>query len=101
MGGDGPSDSSLQANTVLQRRYKILGVLGGGGMGTVYQARDLNFPDVRKLVAVKEMLNPTTDPSLHASTLKTFQREANILATLNHPAIPKIFDFFDQSAHFI
>lgn len=97
MGGDGPADNSLQANTVLQRRYKILGVLGGGGMGTVYQARDLNFPDVRKLVAVKEMLNPTTDPALHASTLKTFQREANILATLNHPAIPKIFDFFDQN----
>ncbi|MEZ4666914.1 MAG: serine/threonine-protein kinase [Anaerolineae bacterium] len=97
MNGDGSIDNSLQANTVLQRRYKVLGVLGGGGMGTVYQARDLNFPDVRKLVAVKEMLNPTTDPALHASTLKTFQREANILATLNHPAIPKIFDFFDQN----
>lgn len=100
-GGDGLIESNsgngLPANTVLQRRYKILGVLGGGGMGTVYQARDLNFPDVRKLVAVKEMLNPNTDPNLHASTLKTFQREANILATLNHPAIPKIFDFFDQN----
>ncbi len=97
MGGEDSTDSSLQANTVLQRRYKVLGVLGGGGMGTVYQARDLNFPDVRKLVAVKEMLNPTTDPTIHASTLKTFQREANILATLNHSAIPKIFDFFDQN----
>jgi len=43
------------------------------------------------------MLNPSTDSALHASTLKTFQREANILATLNHPAIPKIFDFFDQN----
>lgn len=96
-GGSAPTDGALQANTVLQRRYKILGVLGGGGMGTVYQARDLNFPDVRKLVAVKEMLNPSTDPALQASTLKTFQREANILATLNHPAIPKIFDFFDQN----
>ncbi|MBZ0293726.1 MAG: serine/threonine protein kinase, partial [Anaerolineae bacterium] len=89
--------SSLQANTVLLARYKILGVLGGGGQGSVYQARDLNFPDVRKLVAVKEMLNPATDPNLRASTLKTFQREANILATLSHPAIPKIFDFFDQN----
>jgi eukaryotic-like serine/threonine-protein kinase len=95
--GGGSNNGSLPPNTILQRRYKILGILGGGGMGTVYQARDLNFPDVRKLVAVKEMLNPTTDPALHASTLKTFQREANILATLNHPAIPKIFDFFDQN----
>lgn len=87
--------NSLQAGTVLLARYKILGVLGGGGQGAVYQARDLNFPDVKKLVAVKEMLNPATDPSLRASTIKTFQREANILATLSHPAIPKIYDFFD------
>lgn len=89
--------NSLQANTVLLARYKILGVVGGGGQGSVYQARDLNFPDVRKLVAVKEMLNPATDPNLRASTLRTFQREANILATLSHPAIPKIFDFFDRN----
>ncbi len=91
------SYSSLQANTVLLARYKILGVVGGGGQGSVYQARDLNFPDVRKLVAVKEMLNPATDPNLRASKLRTFQREANILATLSHPAIPKIFDFFDRN----
>ena len=94
---NGNFSNSLQANTVLLARYKILGVLGGGGQGSVYQARDLNFPDVRKLVAVKEMLNPATDANLRASTLKTFQREANILATLSHPAIPKIFDFFDQN----
>lgn len=87
--------NSLQANTVLLARYKIIGVLGGGGQGAVYQARDLNFPDVRKLVAVKEMLNPATDPNLRAATLKTFQREANILAMLSHPAIPNIYDFFD------
>ncbi len=87
--------NSLQANTVLLARYKIIGVLGGGGQGAVYQARDLNFPDVQKRVAVKEMLNPATDPNLRAATLKTFQREANILAMLTHPAIPKIYDFFD------
>ncbi|MCB9454903.1 MAG: serine/threonine-protein kinase [Anaerolineaceae bacterium] len=98
--GDSSSDNSLQANSVVHRRYKILGILGQGGMGAVYQARDLNFPDVHKLVAIKEMLNPATDPAIHNSTLKLFQREANILATLNHPAIPKIFDFFDQNERF-
>lgn len=97
MNGGNNQSNSLQANTVLLARYKILGVLGGGGQGSVYQARDLNFPDVRKLVAVKEMLNSATDVNLRASTLKTFQREANILATLSHSAIPKIFDFFDQN----
>jgi len=88
---------TLPPNTVLLKRYKILGVVGGGGMGTVYQARDLTFPDVRRLVAVKEMLTPSTDRALREQTLQTFRREANILATLQHPAIPKIYDFFDQN----
>ncbi len=91
----GPNDTTLKPNSVLHNRYKIMGVLGGGGMGTVYQARDLNFPDVRKLVAIKEMLLLSNEPAVRASALKTFRREANILATLSHPAIPKIFDFFD------
>jgi serine/threonine protein kinase len=95
MEGDSTNDAALKANFVLHNRYKIMGVLGGGGMGTVYQARDLNFTDVRKLVAIKEMQTVATDAALRASMLKTFRREANILATLNHPAIPKIFDFFD------
>lgn len=93
--GDGSQDSSLKANVVLQNRYKILGVLGGGGMGTVYQARDLMFTEAKRLVAIKEMQTLVTDQNLRKSMLKTFQREANILASLSHPAIPKIFDFFD------
>lgn len=94
-GGDNSQDTSLKPNHVLHNRYKIMGVLGGGGMGTVYQARDLNFTDVRKLVAIKEMQTQVSDGALRASMLKTFRREANILATLSHPAIPQIYDFFD------
>lgn len=96
MEGDSRNDQSLKDNAVLLSRYKVMGVLGGGGMGTVYQARDLHFPDAYRLVAIKEMQALATDPALRASTLKTFQREANILATLSHSAIPKIFDFFDD-----
>lgn len=99
--GSVPDDSQLEgalkANTVLMSRYRILGVIGGGGMGTVYQARDLHFPDAKRFVAIKEMQSNTMDPNLRAQTFKTFQREANILATLSHPAIPKIFDFFDTN----
>ncbi|MEP7291034.1 MAG: serine/threonine-protein kinase [Chloroflexota bacterium] len=94
-GGDDSQDTTLKANFVLQNRYKIVAVLGGGGMGTVYQARDLNFTDVRRLVAIKEMHTLATDGALRASMLKTFRREANILAALSHPAIVKIYDYFD------
>ncbi len=95
--GNDPSQmtNALKANFILHNRYKIMGVLGGGGMGTVYQARDLNFTDVKRLVAIKEMHSLSADPALRGSMMKTFQREANILATLSHPAIPKILDFFD------
>ncbi len=88
---------SLKPNTILINRYRILRMLGGGGQGAVYQCRDLNFPDAKRLVAIKEMHYPSGDPNLRSATMATFQREANILATLSHPAIPKIFDFFDQN----
>lgn len=94
---DNASGSALETNTILLSRYKIEGQLGGGGQGAVYQARDLNFPDSRRLVAIKEMHVANNDVNVRASTMKTFQREANILATLNHPAIPKIYDFFEKN----
>ena len=75
-------EGSLQPGSVLQGRYKITGVLGVGGMGSVYQARDMHFPNVTRHVAVKEMLNLASDPSLREMTLKNFEREANILAAV-------------------
>ncbi len=63
-------------------------------MGSVYRARDLHFPNVVKLVAVKEMVNLAPDPQVRKTVIKNFEREANILATLTHPSIPNIFDYF-------
>ncbi len=66
---DGGGDGALQVNTILLARYKIEGQLGGGGQGAVYQARDLNFPAARRLVAIKEMHVTAADPNLRASTI--------------------------------
>lgn len=84
----------LQAGTTLQERYLIQGVLGIGGMGAVYRARDLHFPNVVKLVAVKEMINQARDPLVRKTIVRNFEREANLLATLDHRAIPRIYDYF-------
>jgi outer membrane protein assembly factor BamB/tRNA A-37 threonylcarbamoyl transferase component Bud32 len=81
---------------VLQERYEVLGVQGVGGMGAVYRARDLRFSAVQKIVAVKEMSNVAPDPRLRRISIQNFEREANILASLSHPAIPKIFDYFSE-----
>ncbi len=63
-------------------------------MGSVYRARDMHFPNVTKLVAVKEMINTAPDPLVRETIVQNFEREANLLATLHHPSIPRIYDYF-------
>lgn len=81
---------------MLSDRYLIQEIVGVGGMGSVYRARDLHFPNVVKLVAVKEMVNMAPDPKVRQTVIHNFEREANILATLTHPSIPSIFDYFSS-----
>ncbi len=97
--GDGRDTTprrQLQAGTTLVERYHIQEVIGVGGMGSVYRARDLHFPNVVKLVAVKEMINMAPDALVRQTIVQNFEREANLLATLNHPSIPRIYDYFSQ-----
>lgn len=84
----------LRPGVTLAKRYLIQGVIGVGGMGAVYRARDLHFPNVTKLVAVKEMINQARDPVVRNTIVRNFEREANLLATLEHRAIPRIYDYF-------
>ncbi len=87
-------DGTLQQNSVLNNRYRVSGVVGVGGMGSVYQARDLQFPEVERYVAVKEMLNLSQQRDMRDQMKGNFEREANILASLSHPTIPTIYDYF-------
>ena len=90
-------EGRLPDGHLLQNRYRILGVLGVGGMSAVYKAQDLRFPKVTRLCVVKEMRNTATDPHMRALTRRNFEREANILATLSHPAIVQVFDYFSEA----
>src|SRR5262245_47052889 len=65
--------------------YRIDGLLGAGGMGEVYRAIDTNL---KRSVAIKVV------PGIFASDperLARFQREAEVLAALNHPNIAQIY----------
>lgn len=90
-------DKQLQSGSILVNRYAIQEVIGVGGMGSVYRARDLHFPNAVKLVAVKEMINQARDPLVRQTIVQNFEREANILVTLEHPSIPRIFDYFTHN----
>jgi outer membrane protein assembly factor BamB/tRNA A-37 threonylcarbamoyl transferase component Bud32 len=87
-------NQQLRAGVNLADRYMIQGVIGVGGMGAVYRARDLHFPNVVKLVAVKEMVIMAPDPLVRKTIVRNFEREANLLATLDHRSIPRIYDYF-------
>jgi serine/threonine protein kinase len=76
----------LGSHAILQNRYEIMSLLGCGGMGAVYLALDHRLGQNR--VAVKENL----DTSQQAAT--QFQQEANVLAQLDHPNLPKVIDHF-------
>ena len=86
----------LESGVTLFKRYLIQDVIGVGGMGSVYRARDLHFPNVVKLVAVKEMINTAPDPLIRQTIVQNFEREANLLATLSHASIPRIYDYFTE-----
>lgn len=96
LGEDSTPRRQLQSGTTLVKRYHIQEVIGVGGMGSVYRARDLHFPNVVKLVAVKEMVNMAPDPLVRQTIVQNFEREANLLATLSHPSIPRIYDYFTE-----
>jgi len=84
----------LKRGTVLIDRYEVTKVLGLGGMSTVYAARDMRFATTFKPCAVKEMADSTVTVSDRQQLLANFEREANLLASLSHPAIPKVYDYF-------
>ncbi|NUM48968.1 MAG: serine/threonine protein kinase, partial [Anaerolineales bacterium] len=78
---------TLQKDSLLRNRYRILEILGAGGMGAVYKVRDENLG---VLVAVKENLFTTEEYA------RQFRMEATILASLRHPNLTRVTDHFEE-----
>src|SRR6266508_2995951 len=83
----------LPNNTLLQGRYRIVEQIGRGGMGAVYRASDTRL---RTTVALKQTL-VEGEPLRRA-----FEREAQLLASLRHPTLPRVSDhFIDEQGQFL
>jgi serine/threonine-protein kinase len=66
--------------------YEIVALLGAGGMGEVYKARDTRLD---RTVAIKVLPAPVADDS---DRLRRFEHEARAIASLNHPHICQLYD---------
>ena len=75
------------------RQYKVLRILGQGGMGTTYLAcRPSGSGQQRyEILVLKEM---NADMTRIPKAIELFEREARVLQSLRHPGIPQFFDFF-------
>src|SRR5688572_6462933 len=83
----------IEAGTVLQERYRVERQIGQGGMGAVFVATDERFGST---VAIKETF--FTDDKFR----KAFEREARLLNSLRHPALPRVSDhFIDGNGQFL
>jgi serine/threonine protein kinase len=79
---------------ILANRYEILELVGEGGMGVVYKARQTKM---NRIVAIK-MLHD--DYAGNPNALKRFEQEAKAVSSLNHPNILSVYDFgTDEEGH--
>lgn len=91
----------LPPNATLQGRYVVVQKLGQGGFGAVYKVVDQRLAN--SVWAIKEMSDAALhDPAEKAQAVAAFQQEAQLLARLVHPNIPRVTDYFaENNRHYI
>ncbi len=77
-----------------KNRYQIVRVVALGGMGAVYQGIDQHL---QRPCAIKEMLDSFTEQKDREQAVEWFRREASLLHDLNHQAIPRVRDSFEEN----
>src|SRR5262245_53446861 len=93
---DSSGGSRFLTGTIFADRYRIIGLIGRGGMGEVYRAEDVKLTQAVALKFLPERLNT------NAPALARFHREVRIARQVSHPNVCRVFDISEyQGQHFL
>jgi serine/threonine protein kinase len=90
--GSGGSAARLEAGRILGERYRVVSLLGTGGMGQVFRVEDARSGQALALKVLRPLDTDDTD------RVRRFQREIQILTRIRHPAVLHILDWGDSPA---
>jgi tRNA A-37 threonylcarbamoyl transferase component Bud32 len=93
---DSDSDT-LSPGSLLAKRYSIIKVVGQGGFGVVYQARD--HKQRNKMVAIKQINISKLTPRQIIDATDSYNREVSLLSKLQHKHLPRIYSHFSDAEH--
>jgi serine/threonine-protein kinase len=82
-----PRADALDVGSVVGGKYRILGLLGEGGMGSVFEAKHMA---IGRVFAIKVLHATHADSPM---IIKRFEREARAVGTIGHPNLCTVFDF--------
>ncbi|MEM7724971.1 MAG: serine/threonine-protein kinase [Cyanobacteria bacterium P01_A01_bin.45] len=88
------------SNGLFQKRYKILRIIGRGGFGVTFLAKNMALPGY-PLCVIKQLRPQVTSPKSRQKARERFEKEATALGQLgNHSQVPMLLDYFEANGEF-